>query len=975
MSALLSLLMICFAVHFHTAQTIQNDSILGAQLLTKSDSLAEKDNYTESTKTALEAAAIFQKLNDWDQWFEAYNTIFYNGYYSKDYKTSIQIIEEALSKLPKEEAFILGKMQFLLGYSNNAIGNIFNMLDHYNESVVQLKSVTHLKNRKDSLWLNRAYGNISQIYTQQAEYKTAIIYAKLAITYGISANDTNAIWKNTKALGDAYFYARDLENAKKTYTKAQQLIDLKDGTFELYEAEIQYELENYDTALIAVNNALKSANNCVIDPNENPRLYGCDAVYAGASILLGDIYLKLGQAEKALLQFQNSSAAILASNNKREIGKLYINIGDAQKQLHQYDNALKNYQKALQSFLPSFTEKNPSKNPAQDIWTLEIWLMEIFKNKGECFYAKSEDSKNDKWLYLAEENYEFATNLSEIIRLNSKETKSKLQLGAHINTYYEELIKVKLILYKLTKKSQYQSEAFIIAQRANAFVLRGLLNEKQALKLAGISRDTIIQFEKYQNKINILNQKIENSSELDSLPNLLIITKREFQNLKKEISKKYPKFDILRNNLEGVTVEELQTNINSNTLFIKYFLGTETLYTFSISQHDFHIDTISLPKDFQTLVYDYRQSVSNISLINNTPDIAEKQYLKTAHLIYKILLEKPLHHHANTTAIAELTLIPDGVINTIPFQALLRKKSDSWTNLDNTIIKEYAIGYHYFCKMALHTTNKLKAKNNFTSFGLEFDQPTLNNVQTLTNESIDNTIASNTLRSNSLSKLPFSDDEALQLAKLMNGKAWINENATKTNFLKNATNATSIHLATHALLNTENPNLSALVFTKTNDTLNNLLRLDEIYNHNFNSNMITLSACNTGFGKDQKGEGLQSLARAFNFSKIPSVTATLWSIPDASSSEIMKLYYSNLKKGHSKSIALQKAQLEYLENDEISSPASRLPFYWSAWTHIGTNDAIAPKQRNNHAYLLFLLLSFVIFIDWIFWFRNYTRAS
>lgn len=133
--------------------------------------------------------------------------------------------------------------------------------------------------------------------------------------------------------------------------------------------------------------------------------------------------------------------------------------------------------------------------------------------------------------------------------------------------------------------------------------------------------------------------------------------------------------------------------------------------------------------------------------------------------------------------------------------------------------------------------------------------------------------------------------------------------------------------------------------------------------------MITMSACNTGFGKYQKGEGLQSLARALNFGKIPSVTVTLWSIPDASSVKIMKLYYTYLQNGHSKNSALQKAQIEYFENDEISSPASRLPFYWSTWTHIGDDASISFKQNSNFSTYLIVFLACLLLGGW-FWHKK-----
>ena len=81
----------------------------------------------------------------------------------------------------------------------------------------------------------------------------------------------------------------------------------------------------------------------------------------------------------------------------------------------------------------------------------------------------------------------------------------------------------------------------------------------------------------------------------------------------------------------------------------------------------------------------------------------------------------------------------------------------------------------------------------------------------------------------------------------------------------------------------------------------------------------------------------------------------------------MELYYSYLKKGFSKSTALQKAQLEYLQNDDISSPASRLPFYWAAWTHIGNDEVLSfPTNKNYGIYFLVAMLLAVIIIAFRF---------
>ena len=278
------------------------------------------------------------------------------------------------------------------------------------------------------------------------------------------------------------------------------------------------------------------------------------------------------------------------------------------------------------------------------------------------------------------------------------------------------------------------------------------------------------------------------------------------------------------------------------------------------------------------------------------------------------------------------------------------------------------MSYAYFCKMLAGQPQKSNVKGGFMSFGLEFDDYTLKYLQEISKDSIKNQQIKNNLRAGTLTTLPFSDDEALELAKVMRGKSWVNEQATKDNFLTHTTFANSIHLATHSILDDENPEQSALIFIKTKDSLDNLLRLEEIYALQLQADMIVLSACNTGIGKNQKGEGMSSLARAFNYAGIPSVTATLWSISDESSKKMMELYYGFLKEGMPKDIALQQAQMTYLQNDEVSSPAFRLPVYWAAWMPIGDTAAVSRPARDSYGWILLLLVALIL--GAVFWIKN-----
>ena len=105
-----------------------------------------------------------------------------------------------------------------------------------------------------------------------------------------------------------------------------------------------------------------------------------------------------------------------------------------------------------------------------------------------------------------------------------------------------------------------------------------------------------------------------------------------------------------------------------------------------------------------------------------------------------------------------------------------------------------------------------------------------------------------------------------------------------------------------------------------------------------NSQLSILSACHTGGGKITRGEGVRSIARAFQYAGCPNVTASLWAAPDLSTKSIVVEFLSRVKKGEDIDKALQQSKLEYLDNCRFNREA--LPYFWSHIITIGSTDAI-----------------------------------
>ncbi|MGF1492058.1 MAG: CHAT domain-containing protein [Microcoleaceae cyanobacterium] len=163
--------------------------------------------------------------------------------------------------------------------------------------------------------------------------------------------------------------------------------------------------------------------------------------------------------------------------------------------------------------------------------------------------------------------------------------------------------------------------------------------------------------------------------------------------------------------------------------------------------------------------------------------------------------------------------------------------------------------------------------------------------------------------------LPEAEREAQAIAQMLKTQAIIGEKATEELVVQNMPQARVIHLATHGLLHELRhlglriPGALALTPTEQND---GLLTAEEILTLKLNAELVVLSACNTGRGAIT-GDGVIGLSRSFISAGVPSVVVSLWLVPDASTSELMKTFYRQMQQGSDKATALRQAMLSNME--------------------------------------------------------------
>jgi CHAT domain-containing protein len=187
-------------------------------------------------------------------------------------------------------------------------------------------------------------------------------------------------------------------------------------------------------------------------------------------------------------------------------------------------------------------------------------------------------------------------------------------------------------------------------------------------------------------------------------------------------------------------------------------------------------------------------------------------------------------------------------------------------------------------------------------------------------------------------RLPFTRQEADRIIKLAGGK----DNLEALDFRASLATATSaemrryryLHFATHGFLDSEQPDLSAIVLDLVDQDGRpepGFLRVNDIYNLKLPADLVVLSACETGLGKEIRGEGIVGLTRGFMYAGVPRVIVSLWSVNDRATEELMAVFYQKLLQAKlAPAAALREAQVAMAKSRQWSAP-----YFWAAFVQQG----------------------------------------
>jgi len=601
----------------------------------------------------------------------------------------------------------------------------------------------------------------------------------------------------------------------------------------------------------------------------------------------------------------------------RDLARFYVDKASIFSHKKEPEKAGENFQKALQILVPGVSIATI---PEREMLYAENTFLSIFDG-----LATLQENQMEALKY-----YDLSFYVSGLLyeQYTSQEVKIIHQAAWKKRT--ERCLEILFEQYSKTREHHYIEMAFAYAEKSKASVLRESFSQKSLFETH--PEDKILQEREQvsslqEQKINkLIRAQLTNApnEKLQKLNDTLNLINLKLKELKTQIAQKYP---YALSNV--VSLAEIQTKIKKDkALLISFFTGNDWVYRFDISENTLQLHRIKVDAVFRSQITGFISLFENSSVINN--DI--KGFQEQAFSLYKLLLPESIQKHKN------LILIPDGLLHFIPFEALLTTATQSTSFATMPfLVKQNSVSYNTSASL-YYITITPDMKNSVLGVFPVFEKST--------------------------QPLRYSLDEAKNLSKMMDTRLLMHQEASKDNFIALAKSHSILHLSTHA-------HSGSFTIPAAMEFYDDVMLLQEFYSLNLNPKLVVLSACETGIGKIQTGEGVMSLARGFQYAGAQNLLFSLWQVNDLATSQLMASFYDCYSKTSSAFMANQNSKLDFLNNQEISN-ANKSPYYWSGFVYYGALD---PEQKKpSYALWMLSLIGFFIIV-WVLKNKLFSRKK
>lgn len=881
-------------------------------------------------------------------------------------KLSIDLVQKNTNNQVEKDKHLYRLYPYYMyyNYDNWGIVELYHK-DNEEASLVAYNNVLkNLGNQKgiDSLHYSNTLSKIGEIYTYRQEEDKAIEYYENALTY-IPMRLDLAIAECQQKIGDAYITQAKDEQAVVHYNKSiKQLNKIKPQTAYVQELYVDIyrsmatsyvKLDDYKQSEIYLNRIAEFPAKADLKPSWTWATWGF-------------LYEHTKEYKKAIEAHEKSIIAYRKENIP--LGSAYWNLGKIANAMKDYELATSYFHQSIVEHLPNWNEEDFRKHPKLEDIPNKNGTVDNLADKLYSYYQYV--NTNNLWGEYGQSVLELANTTVacfEEVRNSFDRESSKRTLLETAYFTYEQAISTYLKLYEHTSETAYLVKAFEFAEQSKSVLLEDALKEENAISFGGIPDSLIEQERLFSQEISSHQQNLYLAEKSKDEAGVRLHKKNLFEvrqkqdALKQQLEKEYPKYYELKYSKTKIALKTIQETLPKGTCIIEYFEGYDNIIGFSITASS--IQYINIPRDdkYSKKLEKFRKTMINGTTAVKNPTASYSEYVATAYPFYQQYVEGLI-----SANVKRLVIVPDGILNFIAFEALLTEKpafdskQTSQFNKLPYLLNEHIVSYNYSAMMWMHQFRASSTSNNYDVLAMAavYNKAAVKGLDSV----MDNRMYK--LRKG-LDPIPGTVEEVNLLQDYFGGAFYTGNAANERKFKEEAPKYGILHLAMHGIIDDKNPEFSSMAFTEDGLGLeDNFLHSNEIKQMNLQANLVVLSACETGFGKYQHGEGVVSLGRSFMYAGAPSVVMTLWKINDYSSILITKLFYENLQKGMAKDEALQKAKQLYLKDAPgvLSHPA-----FWAAFVQLGDYEAINVSNKSlKYWYLggtvLLLLLGALFFM-------------
>ncbi len=855
---------------------------------------------------------------------DAYHRLGILHYLEGDLPEAVLATLEAISF--REKGLPTGR--FLLGKSNHNLGVFYKSQGDYHMAIPRFRKAANIY---DGLHHDRAVGSrreLANAYSELRDYGLARLHIGLALERAVEFGHKDVLAQTYLDFGRILYYQKEYPAARDTLKKAESILQnlppeireeyaYDEAACYLNSGLVHDELQEYEQSVSFYQQAYRIAER--LDDTEL-------LVKAGNNI--GVARKKQGRHGQAETAFKNALKLLepYPKNYLRAYG--LDNLGNLAMLQQDPQAAVGYYREAIGVLAPEFNAKETGGLPTEAEVAVSLHKSELvvcLVDQAGALRSLATTENGEENLAAALAHYQLADRVLDAMRLEHQSSSARYFWREEAHRLYEEAL-------ALCYEVQETDLAFYFMEKSKSVLLLDAFITNEASKI--LPPELANRERKLQSSIQLANARLESmlrvqnimSEPVELTSKSLAAAQADYQEYLTELSSDYPAYYQFRYADQVITATAARKAFTTpTTQLLHYFAGRHYFYLLRLGPDASQLTRVARTPKLDASLVDFSNLFRSSNAVTDDPrGFAEQSFLifKTLYaVVWKEVDSLP----------GEIIIIPDGITGTIPFAGLLTEPATGNTpGRFPYLIRKQLVRYAFSATILAYQAKEVDLEASAELLFLApFTEP-----------------------GGKQPMLAAGRDMAEWLQTGVRGTYLTGESADVA-ALKNTNGSLGVlHFSTHA--NGGDSLTSPSVWLA-----DSLLFLSDLSQRLPPTRLVILSACETGAGRFQPGEGILNLANGFAYAGALAMISTLWQVNDRATGQILQSFYQSLLADQPAAAALRQAQLAWLDDPSVRA-SLKSPFFWSGFTYWGAEQQALVSPAGRFPWYLLLVVGVIV---------------